>query len=51
MQQQEIDRKVRQLHRLAMIGASLFATLMLLKIATTSHELLLLLSLTDCQFG
>ena len=51
MQTEELDKKVRQIHRLVMIAAGLFALLMLLKVATEAHNLLFLLSLTDCSFG
>lgn len=51
MQTEELDKKVRQLHRTVMLGAGLFAMLMLLGIAEKTHNLLFLLSLTDCSFG
>lgn len=51
MQQEELDKKERQMHRTTMICASLFAVLMLLSIATKTHTLWLLFSLTDCSIG
>lgn len=51
MQTEELDKKIRQMHRVAMVGAGLFALLMLVSIATKTHTLLLLLSFTDCSIG